>query len=129
MNLRQPRYERGALTTELLTRLRSDIIIALRLDEAFFARIAVQIAETIRDEIFHNREQNHKIHKTAPAVAEHRQRHPDDRGKSDGHRDIDAHIDEKEQRYPPCNNLDIIILRPKRDDQQMDDQRGIQRDQ
>ncbi len=41
LNLRQLRYERRALTTELLTRLWSAIISALRLDEAFFADIVV----------------------------------------------------------------------------------------
>ena len=41
LNLRQLRYERRALTTELLTRLWSAIISALRLDEAFFTNIIV----------------------------------------------------------------------------------------
>ncbi len=49
LNLRQLRYERRALTTELKTRLWSAIINTLRLDKAFFADIVVHIAKSISD--------------------------------------------------------------------------------
>ena len=84
------------------------------LHKTLLTAVIVHVPKPKDNKVLHNGKEDNEVHKTTAAVAKHGQWHPHYRSKSNGHGDIDRHVDKNKKGDARCQHFNVVVLTPYR---------------